>query len=80
MMRHRQAPDDRVFGPDAERLIRRLHAFADGFVSQHHALAGIRRAGREADESDVQPVIIRRRWLRELSLMKKPSDIAIAPS
>ena len=59
MMRHRQRPHHGVFRSDAQGLVGRVDTVADGLMREHHPLAGTGRAGGEADEGDVQPVIVR---------------------
>ena len=58
-MRHRQAPHHGVLGPNAQRLVRRHHAVANGLVTQHHSLALVGGPGGKSNEGDVLPVGIR---------------------
>ena len=61
VMRHRQTPDHRVVRRDAEGFVRRENAITDGFVRECDSLPRARCARGEADEREVESVIIRRR-------------------
>src|SRR6266849_9897353 len=62
MMRHWKTTHDRIVGSDSQRLVCRGHAVADSFMTKHHPLACAGGARSESDESDIQPVVVRRRF------------------